>query len=179
MRSVRLGARVLAWLVITGAGGLILLAVAVPRLGGATPYVVLTGSMRPMMPPGTLVVVRPVRARDIGVGDVVTYQLRSGEPAVVTHRVVSVRVDRHGRRSFLTQGDSNPSPDAAAVRPVQVKGLRWYSVPYAGYATTLVTGQERRTATIAVATGLFLYAVVMFLSAAAERRARPRSAVLR
>ncbi len=35
--------------------------VVVPKVGGATAYTVLTGSMRPTMPPGTLVVVKPVK----------------------------------------------------------------------------------------------------------------------
>ncbi len=75
----------------------IAVAVVVPRLAGARPYVVLTGSMRPGMPPGTLVVVRPVDPRSIGVGDVITYQVASGEPDVVTHRVVAQGLDRRGR----------------------------------------------------------------------------------
>ncbi len=61
-----------------------------PRLGGATPYTVLTSSMEPEYPPGTLVVVRPVPIEEIGIGDVITYQLESGEPTVVTHRVVGL-----------------------------------------------------------------------------------------
>ena len=81
--------RVLGWVVTLAAVAAIALAVVVPRLGGATPYTVLTGSMRPGMPPGTLVVVRPIEPDQIATGMVVTYQLRSGDPTVVTHRVLS------------------------------------------------------------------------------------------
>ena len=49
-------ARTAAWFVILGIGAVVTVAVLVPRIGGGTPYVVLTGSMRPHMPPGTLVV---------------------------------------------------------------------------------------------------------------------------
>jgi len=82
--------RAVSWVVLLGATALVTLAVLVPRVAGATPYTVLTGSMSPAYPPGTLVVVRPVDLADVRVGDVVTYQLRSGEPAVATHRVVGV-----------------------------------------------------------------------------------------
>ena len=57
--------RTLAWLVILGAVAVLLVAVVVPRVAGATPYTVLTGSMAPAYPPGTLVVVRPVDPGDL------------------------------------------------------------------------------------------------------------------
>ncbi len=52
MRSV-LGwaGQVFAWLVILAMVSLLAVAVVIPRLGGATPYTVLTGSMQPGMPP--------------------------------------------------------------------------------------------------------------------------------
>jgi signal peptidase len=60
MRGLRRAGQVTCLLVILLVTAAIGIAVLVPRLGGATPYVVLTGSMEPRMPPGTLVVVKPV-----------------------------------------------------------------------------------------------------------------------
>lgn len=159
----------LAWLVILGIAAILAVAVLVPRITGATPYVLLTGSMRPQMPPGTLVVVRPVHADRIGVGAVVTYQLRSGDPTVVTHRVVSVGVDGKGQHRFVTQGDANNVADAKPVMPVQIRGQRWYYVPYLGYVTNVVTGQQRQVVLVGVITFLLLYAAAMFGSAARDR----------
>ena len=116
---------VLAWLVVLTMSAALMVALVVPRLAGATPYVLETGSMSPGMPAGTLVVVEPVEAEDIGVGDVLTYQLRSGDPTVVTHRVVEQGVDMTGQPRWRTQGDANDAADAEWVRPVQVKGVRW------------------------------------------------------
>ena len=82
--------QVLAWLVVLGAIAVLAAAVVVPRLAGGTPYTVTTASMRPDLPPGTLVVVRAVSFDEIGTGDVITYQLQSGEATVATHRVVAV-----------------------------------------------------------------------------------------
>lgn len=168
-----LARRVLAGMLVAAVAASLLVAVVVPRLGGAVPYVVETGSMRPGMPPGTLVVVRPVDAARIGVGSVITYQIRSGEPAVVTHRVVATGLDGTGQRRFLTQGDANNAPDPGWVRPVQVRGERWYAVPALGYVTTLLTPAQRQLLLAAVVAVLLGYAAVMVLTDLRER-SRPR-----
>lgn len=162
--------RVLVWLLLLAVGAILALAVVVPRVAGATPYTILTGSMRPHMPPGTLVVVRPTPVSQVKVGRVVTYQLTSGEPTVVTHRVVAQAFDGAGHELFQTKGDANPTPDPAWVRPVQIKGARWYAVPYLGYVSELLTGHQRQIGVYAVAGGCFLYAGVLFLGAMRDRR---------
>lgn len=164
--------RVVAWVVILGVTALLVAAVLVPRVAGATPYAVLTGSMQPGLPPGTLVVVRPVAAEDLGVGDVVTYQLRSGEQTVVTHRVVGVGYDGRGELSLQTQGDANDVPDERPVRPVQVRGELWYGIPYVGHLHVWLTGDQRDLLTHGLAALLLLYAARAFLVAARERRRR-------
>lgn len=164
--------RVAGWLVILVAAAAVSLAVLVPRLGGATPYTVLTGSMRPGLPPGTLVVVRPVDPAELATGDVITYQLRSGDPEVVTHRIVAQGLDSDGDVLFRTQGDANDVPDEKWVRPVQIQGKLWYSVPYLGYASDLLTGHQRQTGIYLVAAGCFGYALLMFAEAGRDRRRR-------
>ncbi len=86
---------VITWVVVLAAAALVLALIVVPLLGGARPYTVLTSSMEPTYPPGTLVVVRTTDASRLPVGTVVTYQLESGQPDVVTHRVVATGVDLH------------------------------------------------------------------------------------
>ena len=162
--------QVLAWFVIAGVVVLLTLGVLAPRVGGATPYTILTGSMEPGLPPGTLVVVKPVQPEKIAIGTVITYQLDSGRPTVVTHRVVRVGIDGTGERVFSTQGDANNAPDQKPVRPVQVRGEVWYSVPYLGHLNNALTGGERAIAVYVVGFGLLLYAATMFTGAARERR---------
>ncbi len=169
---VRLATRVLVWAVLLACVAAIAVAVVVPRLGGATPYTVLTGSMRPHLPPGTLVVVRPVAFEDLHLGSVITYQLRSGEPEVVTHRVVAVRTSLRGEVELQTRGDANGAPDEVWVRPEQVRGELWYAVPHLGGLNTLVTGHERQLVTYVVAGGLAGYALLMFAGAARDRSRR-------
>jgi signal peptidase I len=173
-RARVLAVRAVAWSVIVVVGAAIAVAVLVPRLGGATPYTILTGSMRPHLPPGTLVVSRPVAARDITVGTVVTYQLTSGEPTGVTHRVVAIGRDAEGGPLFRTQGDANPEPDPAWVRPVQVRGALWYSVPWLGYPSTALSGSQHQRLSLGFAAALFLYAAAMAVGAVRERRGAGR-----
>lgn len=162
-------AQVLAWLVILGVTGMLAVAVLLPRLAGATPYAVLTGSMRPDYPPGTLVVVRPVRPDEIRTGDVITYQLESGKPTVVTHRVTRVSGSLGGGTTYTTRGDANDVADEKPVRPVQVKGRLWYSVPYLGYASGVLTGRQHQLLVYLVGGGLVAYAAAMFAGAARDR----------
>jgi signal peptidase len=161
--------QVCTWLVILAAGAALTAAVLVPRLGGGTPYAVLTGSMRPDLPPRTLVVVRPVPFGDIAIGDVITYQLESGEATVVTHRVVGIGVNVDGERVLTTKGDANRVVDPKPVREVQVKGRLWYSVPQLGRLHQALTGQERQWAVYAVAVLLFGYAAMTWGAALRDR----------
>lgn len=167
---------VLAWSVMLAAVAVLAAAVVVPRVTGATPYTVLTGSMEPMLPPGTLVVVRPVQPEDVRIGDVVTVQLRSGESEVVTHRVSGVSLTLDGRLSFETKGDANGAPDATLRRPEQVRGVLWYSVPHLGRAGAWLSSTDRDLLTIVVAAGLGLYAASMFAAAGLGRRTGVRRA---
>jgi signal peptidase len=164
------------WLLLGLAVAVAMAAVVVPRLAGATPYAVLTGSMAPTMPPGTLVVVKPVAPADIEAGDVITFWPREHDPTVMTHRVVSVGFDSAGRPSFVTRGDANAVSDPTPVRAPQVVGERWYSVPYVGYLTDLLSGQQRAFGILLLAGALLAYAIAMFAGALRDRVRRPEVA---
>src|SRR4051794_5688871 len=169
-RVARLAARIAAWTVIAAVAAALGASVVVPRIAGAQPYTIETGSMQPSLPPGTLVVVKQAAAADLGIGDVITYQLRSGSSDVVTHRIVRQGVDGAGHPVFWTRGDANSAIDAAPIRPVQVRGRLWYSVPYLGYADVLLSGGERSLLAAAAAFALFGYAAVMAIASLRARR---------
>ncbi|GAA3542101.1 signal peptidase I [Nocardioides daeguensis] len=169
--------RVAAWLVILGVCAVLSVTVLIPRLAGATPYTVLTSSMTPDLPPGTLVVVRPQPASEIGLGDIITFQLESGKAPVATHRVVAVSNTPDGEPIFRTQGDANDAPDQAWVRPVQIKGRAWYVVPYLGHLNNLLTGRQRQMGVYLVAGALSAYAAYMFASALLGRSRRKEELV--
>ena len=126
---VRVAGVALTTAVLLAAASVLAVAVLVPRLGGAAPYTVLTGSMQPAYSPGSMIVVRPVAADDVALGTVITFQLASGRPEVVTHRVVTIARKPDGELRFQTKGDANDAPDPQWVRPEQVRGALWYAVP--------------------------------------------------
>ncbi|MEQ4521880.1 signal peptidase I [Nocardioides kribbensis] len=168
---VRRVARVAAWAATLLALAALTVGLVVPRLAGGSAYTVLTGSMRPGLPPGTLVVVRPVETGELRTGDVVTYQLRSDEPAVVTHRVVAVGVDGAGELRLTTRGDANDVADPVAVRPEQVRGRLWYAVPHLGHVGRLLSGEQRRLAGLVLAGLLLSSAASAYARVVREHRA--------
>lgn len=155
--------------------GVGLAAIVVPALTGSMALTVRTSSMEPTLPAGTMVVVRSTAIEDITPGMVLTYQLKSGEPTLVTHRVTQQMSLADGSPIFITKGDANPQPDASPVKPVQVKGTVWYAIPWIGWVASLLTGDMRAIVVSALVGGLLIYASLMFISAARDRRRRRRS----
>ena len=157
--------------------GLAVVLIVVPKATGSTPLTVLTQSMDPTLPPGTLLVVRPTPVDDIRVGDVVTYQITSGQPAVISHRVVAVASSSDGSRTFVLKGDNNALADPAPVTAAQIRGVVWYSLPDIGLVNQLVNG-SRTWLIPAIAGVLLAYGAVMVtigvVSAARKRSRRGR-----
>jgi signal peptidase len=172
---LRYARTVLTTAVLLAAAAVLAVAVLVPRIAGATPYTVLTGSMQPAYPPGTMVVARPVAADDIAPGTVITFQIAPGQPAVATRRVVTIARGPDGELRFLTKGDANDDPDQQWVRPEQVRGALWYAVPRLGYLSELLTGEQRQRGVVAVAAVLLGYAALMAAGAARDRPRAKRS----
>lgn len=160
-----------SWLALFVVLALITVMIVVPRLTGSTAYTVLTGSMRPSLPPGTLIVVKPIAPEDIRIGDVLTYQLESGEPEVITHRVVSMGATTDGEHRLTLRGDANNTDDEPVIAQ-QVRGSLWYSVPYLGYVNSALTGEQRIWLTRVVVGGLLAYALVMLFGAWRDKKAK-------
>jgi signal peptidase len=155
--------------------GVAVAVVGMPFAVGGSAMTVLTQSMEPGLPPGTLVVIRPTPVDDIRVGDVITYQISSGEAAVVSHRVIS-KTYADGELTFVTQGDNNDAPDPEPVKPVQIRGALWYSLPLLGWVNNVLTGSSRPIVLAVVAGGLFLYAAASVAGAVRDRRKRADAA---
>lgn len=171
LSTLRVLGALAVWAVLLAAVVALAAAVLVPRLAGATPYTVLSGSMRPEVQPGDLVVTRPVAFDDIAMGTVITYQLRSGEPLTVTHRVIGRSFGADGQAVLVTRGDANDAPDPEPVREAQVRGAVWYVAPRLGHVAAWATPDQRELAARVVAGALFCYAGWM-LAVARRRRLR-------
>ncbi len=136
--------------------------IVIPKVTGSIPLTVLTSSMEPGFPPGTLIIVRPVEVDALVLGDVITYQMETGKRGVITHRIIAINTSAGGR-TFVTKGDNNGAADADAVLEAQVQGRLWYSVPLIGYVNSAVNGSNRAWLIPVAASLLFAYAGYMIL----------------
>lgn len=99
----------------------------IPKLFGNNPVVVLSNSMSPTYPVGTIVYYHKTNKKDIKENDVITFKTTNNK--FVTHRVNKLVNDK-----FETKGDANNSPDAKLVDYKNVVGkVTPISIPYLGY----------------------------------------------
>lgn len=104
-----------------------------PVTGAYQIRTVLTGSMRPMMPEGSVVMIRSVPPGDLQVGDVITYRIPVDDRRIVTHRIVEI-TEPGAQPVVRTKGDANHVPDPWVARIKDEKAWRVYnSVPRVGY----------------------------------------------
>jgi signal peptidase len=127
-RAVTILAVVAGLLVLTG--GLLV------RINDLHLAPVLTGSMRPAIQPGDLVITDPVPADELAVGEVIAF-FPPGESQAVLHRIVTLTVDDAGT-TVTTRGDANSVPDPwrATLRGETAYRLALV-VPYIGWLTEL------------------------------------------
>lgn len=170
MRAVR---SVIGWVLLGVLFLLALLTVGIPGMLGLHTYTVLTGSMTPALAPGALIGVKPVEIDAVVPGDVVTFQIRSGDPTVATHRVVGLVAGTNGRM-LITQGDANDTIDALPVQAEQLVGVVRYAVPYLGYVHLWGSPATKAIVTTAAGVVLILWGVVKLVRPRWRRRSALR-----
>lgn len=81
---------------------------------------VMTGSMEPTIGTGEYIIVKGTDAKDLQVGDIITYYSEDPEvkDLLVTHRVLRLNEDG----TLITMGDANPVEDYIPVKPERVLG---------------------------------------------------------
>lgn len=117
---------------------------------------VLSGSMVPRLPVGSVVVDKPADPSTLRVGDIVTYA--SGKN-LITHRVAAIKQGRSGP-VFTTKGDANRTADSEPVQASQIRGKLFYDVPYIGIIRSFLLS---RAGMIALGGGVLLILAVRFL----------------
>ena len=82
-----------------------------PHVFGYRTAVMLTGSMTGTIDRGDVVVSVPRPAKDVAVGDVLTFHAPVADRHLETHRVIDVRHTDDGAVEVRTQGDANDAAD--------------------------------------------------------------------
>lgn len=131
--------------VLSGLGTLLLAALVlaclpltVPRLFGWQAYTVVSGSMEPAIPTGSLVYVHETPPEEVAEGDVIAYYGAWDSASIITHRVVENRVFMG---EFVTKGDANLTEDMNPVPYASLIGRVERSFPRLGEAAQTLTGR--------------------------------------
>lgn len=105
-----------------------------PQVLGYSTMSVLTGSMRPYLQPGDMIVDKAAKAEEVKVGDIITYKAGG---SVVTHRVTEV-IRADGKFLFTTRGDANNTADGKPITGEQLIGKVIFKIPYGGYIARFI-----------------------------------------
>jgi signal peptidase len=158
--ALRKGFNVLLLAVAFGALGLAGLLVATGQWH-ATP--VLSGSMRPAMQPGDVVVTERVAISELRVRDVVVFHPPNEGDRLTVHRIVKLAV-KGGTTSISTWGDANPVADATVS---SLSGTTAYRVarvvPLVGYPAMWLRNGGRGLLAIGLGVILLIVAAVIIL----------------
>lgn len=96
-------------------------------------FIVLSGSMMPMMIPGDMIITNTVNPVNLEVGDVIAFQDPHGKSnTVVTHRIISINNSSESR-NFQTKGDANGGSDIFLVPESNIIGKLAFVLPFVGY----------------------------------------------
>ncbi len=147
------------------------LPLALPRLLGYNAYSVVSGSMEPALPVGSVVYVESAGVSQIRAGDIIAFD---DEGTVVTHRVIE-SLPQEG--AFITKGDANPSLDIKPTPYWKLIGRVKLCVPLLGRVLSLYAVPEGKLAlgTFALS-GLLLRVLGSRLYARAAAKGREETA---
>lgn len=129
--------------------------VTVPKLAGIWPYIILSSSMEPTIPTGSLVFVN-TKDKQAANGDIVTFSMTNGKDEItVTHRIVETTDE-----GFITKGDNNEVNDLKLLTADRIVGTYAASVPYAGYIMSKIT-KKRLVVAVGWLFGAHLFGFVL------------------
>ena len=100
------------------------------------PTVIVTGSMKPLISPGDIVLANKLNNQTeieaLRAGDIILFKR---DRIIITHRILKVMKDDRGNLSFQTKGDNNSVPDSRIVHIDEVRGKYIAKIPIIGYPT--------------------------------------------
>ena len=141
---------------------LVALPLTVPRLFHYDIYNIVSPSMEPELPVGSIVYTKYLPPEEVRTGDIIAF-LSNG--SVVTHRIVRNRIVEG---DYITKGDANSDNDPDPVSYGALIGTVRFHLPYLGALLSILT-------TLAGKIYLFLLALSGYLFTVLARRLRLRS----
>lgn len=135
-----------------------------PRLLGYGIYEVVSGSMEPEIPVGSVIYVKAADPEEIGEGEIIAFWRND---SVITHRVLE---NHHPEKEFITKGDANAGEDLAPIPYHDLIGKVGFHLPVLGSMMTLLasTAGKLYAAFFAVC-GLLFYLLGGYMRTLEER----------
>ena len=131
------------------------LPLTVPRVLGFEIYTVVSGSMEPAIPTGSLAYVQGAQPEEIEEGDVIAFYGGRESTAIITHRVAE---NNTLEGEFTTKGDANEKEDVSPVPYRELIGEVAYTIPALGWAAqTLTSTWGKASAAAAIGGALVLH----------------------
>ena len=140
------------------------LPLTVPKVFGYEMYTVISGSMEPSIPTGSLVYIMEMEPQDVADGDVIAFYGGHDSNAIITHRVVKNRVVMG---EFVTKGDANEKEDMNPIPYMNFLGRVELSIPVVGELAQMLTSMEGK---IAAGTLIGVAVILQLLASLLDRR---------
>ena len=142
------------------------LGLSVPRFFGIESFIVVSGSMEPAIPVGSMVFSKAVEPATLQPGDVIIFNNIRLNDTPITHRVVENHTDQW---EIITKGDANDQNDIRPVTYDQVRGKVIRHIPQLGYiASPLSTLMGK------IAIGMILVAGFLLTEVGVRLRKKPK-----
>lgn len=138
---------------------LVCLPLTVPRVFGFHIYTVISGSMEPAIPTGSLVYVKRISPEKVEEDDVIAFYSTMDGESIITHRVVA---NSELMSEFITKGDANDTKDMNPVPYDNYIGKMMLALPRVGGIAQIFAS----TAGKAAAAGVIGLAVILQITAA-------------
>ena len=127
----------------------------IPKFFGISPLIVLSGSMEPEYPIGSLLYVNQHNLDNIKIGDAITFYI--DESTLVTHRVVGID---ESSCTYITKGDANEVNDGSPVSFDDVLGVPIMNIPKLGGVADWLSHKSGK---IIYVTAIIVVTILMFM----------------
>ena len=118
-----------------------------PEMFGYHMYHVLSGSMEPKMPVGSLIYVQEGTPEEVEAEDIIAFYSSLEDSGIITHRVVENKIVTG---TFKTKGDANEKEDPMPVPYDNYIGKVVFIIPWLGKVLTCMTSLYGKAAAAGV-----------------------------
>jgi len=101
---------------------------------GVQPTIIYSGSMRPALDVGDVVIISEVPIDDIQEGDIIQYRTAN---VLIVHRVYDISGEGD-TKVFITKGDANNAPDTDPILAENVMGKAVFTIPKLGWIPIVI-----------------------------------------